>query len=92
VSSTKEEDEGEQQPRSDKEVEREAENTLPLECVHTLKGHSSLVWTMDSDGSIIVSGGFDGNLVVWKDTQKFLSFLERTAVVSKSLLWTDHML
>ncbi|ELR11197.1 Fbox domain containing protein [Acanthamoeba castellanii str. Neff] len=38
-----------------------------LECTDTLKGHQSVVWCVDYDGNVIVSGSHDESVIVWRD-------------------------
>jgi len=38
------------------------------ECEATMDGHMNKVWALDLDGTTLVSGGADSQIVVWEDT------------------------
>ncbi|KAL6069592.1 wD repeat domain [Balamuthia mandrillaris] len=45
-----------------------------LSCTHTLSAHQSLVWSVDFDGSTIVSASHDESVIVWREGEPVKTF------------------
>ena len=60
------------------------------ECETTMDGHVNKVWALDLDGSTLVSGGADSQIVVWEDTTQQVED-ETRATEEKSILLEQRL-